>query len=214
MPGQRSVRYQVLASGLRLREGDRLDAPVIRVVPRGARVTRIAESADRHWMKVRHARRVGWVAAKYLQPVPASPRRAKFPWFDIARGELGVQEIAGPGANPRIVEYLRSTTLPGDAASSDETPWCSAFVNWCVERAGHVGTDSAVARSWLDWGKPPRTPSPGCVVVLRRLGDRGHVGLFVSASASAVRLLGGNQGDRVSEREYPLTDLLGYRVPD
>ena len=50
-----------------------------------------------------------------------------------ARGELGVQEDTGPGSNPRVIEYLHSTTLEGGAASTDETPWCSAFVNWCVD---------------------------------------------------------------------------------
>jgi uncharacterized protein (TIGR02594 family) len=213
MPGVPAVRYQVLASGLRLRADSGLDAKILRTVRRGARLTRLADSADGKWMKVRHDRQVGWVAAKYVQPVPASARKAKYRWFDIARGELGVQEIAGPGSNPRIVEYLRSTTLDAHTASLDETPWCSAFVNWCVERAEFAGTDSAAARSWLAWGKAARSPSIGCVVVLRRLVNSGHVGFFVSATTTTIRLLGGNQGDRVSERDFPRSDLLGFRVP-
>lgn len=213
MPARPTLRYQVLASGLRLRAAGALDAKVLGVLPKAARLTRLGVSADGKWLKVRHDKRIGWAASKYLQPVPASPRKAKYAWYDIARGELGVQEDTGPGSNPRVLEYLRSTTLEDGAASTDETPWCSAFVNWCVERAGHAGTDSAWARSWLTWGKATTKPTAGCVVVLRRLVDSGHVGFFVSATATHVRILGGNQSNRVCELDFPLANLLGYRVP-
>ena len=124
-----------------------------------------------------------------------------------------MQEVAGAAANPRIVEYLHSTTLENGAASTDETPWCSAFANWCVERAGRAGTDSAWARSWLTWGKATKSPTVGCVVVLQRDANKGHVGFFVSRTSTHVRLLGGNQQNRVCEQDYPLANLLGYRAP-
>ena len=41
-------------------------------------------------------------------------------WFDIARDELGTDEIPGPVHNERILEYHSTTTLN---ASDDETPW-------------------------------------------------------------------------------------------
>jgi len=213
MPKTDPLRYQVLATGLNLRDRGDLTAKVLRTLPKGARVTRLDISPDKKWLKIRHERRTGWAAAKYLQPVPASPKKSKYPWFDIARGELGVQELAGQGSNPRVVEYLRSTTLEDGAASTDETPWCSAFANWCVERAGHAGSDSAWARSWLTWGKSTRTPSAGCIVVLKRLVDSGHVGFFVSRNDTHVRLIGGNQSNRVCEQDFPLANLLDYRVP-
>lgn len=213
MPAPPPLRYQVLVSGLRLRTAGDLDAKILGVLRKGSRLTPLGASADGHWLKLRHDKRIGWAAAKYLQAVPASTKKARFAWYDIARGELGVQEDTGPGSNPRVVEYLRSTSLEDGAASTDETPWCSAFANWCVERAGHAGTDSAWARSWLTWGKATKSGSTGCIVVLRRLVDKGHVGFFVSASATHVRILGGNQSNRVCEQDYALADLLSYRLP-
>lgn len=213
MPTRPALRYQVLASSLNLRAAGALDAKILGAIPKGTRVTRLDTSTDGKWLKLRHERRIGWAAAKYLQAVPASPKKAKFGWYDIARGELGVQEDTGPGSNPRVIEYLRSTTLEGGAASTDETPWCSAFANWCVERAGHAGTDSAWARSWLNWGKATKRPRTGCLVVLKRQVNKGHVGFFVNSTATQVRVLGGNQSNRVCEQEFPLADLLGYRIP-
>ena len=77
------------------------------------------------------------------------------PWLEIAEREQGVAEVPGAGDNPRVVDYLMSTTLGSLENQNDETPWCSAFVNWCMEQAGIKGTNSAWARSWLDWGKEP-----------------------------------------------------------
>ncbi len=133
-------------------------------------------------------------------------------WYLLARDEMdmGVEEIKGPGHNPRIIEYHQTTTL---AASDDETAWCSSFVNWCVENSGYVGTKSAAARSWLTWGVPLRNPNEGCVVVFKR-GNKpwqGHVGFYVDESGSHILVLGGNQGNEVNISSYPKALLLGHR---
>ncbi len=133
-----------------------------------------------------------------------------------------MKELPGDADNPRIVEYLRSTNLDAPSSSQDETSWCSAFVNWCVERAGYEGTDSAWARSWLNWGKDAGSDPPiGAIVVLQRPPDptSGHVGFLVEKPNLAlpveqrvIGLLGGNQSDSVKVSSYPATRLLGYRV--
>lgn len=131
----------------------------------------------------------------------------------FALAELGQLEAPGVANNPRVVEYLKTTGLPSGMASTDATPWCSAFVNWCLKRAGVSGTGSAAARSWLTWGSPVAKPRRGCVVVLARDGG-GHVGFFIRATLDGrLVLLGGNQADQVSERAYPRERLLGFRVP-
>ena len=128
--------------------------------------------------------------------------------LDIALNEIGETEVPGPGNNPRIAEYLKSVHLFG----IDKIPHCAAFVNWCLEQAGIKGTKSGLARSYLHWGyKTP--PLLGCIVVLRRGVDpvKGHVGFFLDESRGFIRILGGNQGDRVGINAYSTLRLLDYR---
>lgn len=128
----------------------------------------------------------------------------------IASAEIGVKEIKGAQHNPRILEYHQATSLQ---ATDDETPWCAAFVSWCIELAGGTSTRSAAARSYLGWGVRVERPQVGDVVVLKR-GTKpwqGHVGFFSGYENEYVWVLGGNQGDEVSVKPYPVSDVLGYR---
>lgn len=208
----------VTAKGLRLREGPSITSLILRTLPRGSKVRVVERSRDGIWARVEQpitgGAAAGWMAAKYLSgldhPVASSGMREE-PWMAVALHELGVRQVAGEGNSPRVLAYLESTDLDRALASSDETPWCSAFVNWCLEVSGHVGTNSARARSWLDWGVGLSTPVRGAVTVLRRDGG-GHVGFWVGQTATRVRLLGGNQGDRVCVAEYDRQRVLGHRA--
>ena len=129
--------------------------------------------------------------------------------YQIATGEIGQKEIIGAGNNPRVVEYHQSTTLK---ATSDDVPWCSSFVNWCVTQAGLRGTNSAAARSWLDWGQVVDLPIEGDIVIFKRGNPpSGHVAFFVKSSGDLVYVLGGNQSDQVKISAYKRGDVLGYR---
>ncbi len=132
-----------------------------------------------------------------------------FTWYEIARRELGVKELQGIADNPRIVEYHSTTTL---RATDDEVPWCSSFVNWCVQRAGYVGSGSAAAKSWTRWGQRIDKPVKGCLVVLTRNGG-GHVGFYEGEDGSTLHLLGGNQDDAVNVRKYRRDRLVCFVLP-
>ena len=69
-------------------------------------------------------------------------------WMAVARAEIGVREKPGKlRNNPRVLEYLAVCTLLSRALRGfDETPWCSAFVNWCMLNAGYEPTRKATAR--------------------------------------------------------------------
>ncbi len=142
---------------------------------------------------------------------------AEAAWYALARLEVGVSEIKGKlRHNNRIIEYHRSTSLDKKLASRDETPWCSSFVNWCVEGSGLKGTDSARARSWMKWGEKLDLPREGCIVVFARPSagpQAGHVGFYVRETAKRIRVLGGNQKNQVKESNYGKDDFLGYRWP-
>jgi uncharacterized protein (TIGR02594 family) len=138
------------------------------------------------------------------------------PWLTVAKRELSldVREIIGSGHNPRIVAYHATTSL---SAADDETPWCSSFINFCMEESGIKGTDSALARSWTAWGRGLADPLAGCVAVLScpaRGAGAGHVGLFMGEKDDKIHLLGGNQGNRVSIAPFEQARVIAYRWPD
>ncbi len=134
------------------------------------------------------------------------------PWLEIAEGEIGVSEIKGSGSNQRIIEYHKHTALK---ATADEVPWCSSFVNFCVLKSGNNGTWNAAARSWLSWGVSLKVPAFGCIAVLSRGSSwQGHVGFWIGdPDDKTIRILGGNQGDKVSIENFPKSKVLGYRWP-
>lgn len=141
-------------------------------------------------------------------------------WMDIAAGEIGQKEIPGPVANPRIVAYDACTSLK---ATSDEVPWCAAFVCWCLEQAGIGSTRSAMASSYLNWGMQCE-PRPGCIVVIRHEGldaatgslTGNHVAFLVSIDSAHINLLGGNQHDSVKISSFPLAayEVRAFRWPE
>lgn len=85
-------------------------------------------------------------------------------WMRVARSQMGMTEVAGNRHNARIVEYHTATTLPR-RVHTDETAWCSSFVNWVFEWVGIRGTRSALAASWIHWGRST-LPREGAVVVI------------------------------------------------
>lgn len=162
--------------------------------------------------------RLAQVQATHFQSLVGDPA-----WLLLAQRELGQKAVEGPANNHRIIEYLHSVeSLNPGMANSDETDWCSCFVNWCMEKAGLVGTDKPNAQSWKNWrtavAGPPRR---GDVAVFQRWASgempswKGHVGFWLSQSNGEIELLGGNQGRSVSVRRYPVNGALGssnYRL--
>ena len=111
-------------------------------------------------------------------------------------------------ANPVIVEFFKATkTIP----QGDITPWCAAFVNWCIARGNSktgeitdverkLTTQSALSGSFRCWGET-RDPQAGDVVVFAqsgtedlRCGGKGHVAFYLDRLPDGrIRILGGNQ---------------------
>lgn len=158
------------------------------------------------------------IAALEADLAPPVPVVHSAPWLDIARGEIGVKEIKGGRHHPRVLEYLATCEKLGKwGRERDETAWCSAFVNWCMEQARYEGTDSAMARSWLGWGVELDEWRPGCIVVLSRGPDPrfGHAALYTEHDTEngLPLLLGGNQDDQVKISPYSESRMLSRRWP-
>lgn len=131
--------------------------------------------------------------------------------MEIAQSQLGQKEVAGKEHNQRIVEYFTATTYP---ATEDEVPWCSAFANWVLFKAGIAGTKSAAALSFLDWGVLVKLKDVkyGDVAVFDRGGGRGHVGFVIGFDeAKQVGILGGNQNDEVNVAWFDPKDIKQFR---
>ncbi|MBU0699827.1 TIGR02594 family protein [bacterium] len=143
------------------------------------------------------------------------------PWMAVAAKEIGQKEKFGVKFNnPRIIEYFVTTSFK---AKTDETSWCSAFVNWCLQQVKIKGTNSAAAASWLNWGKESAV-IPGAITVIYNSNAKNsslttsgnHVGFMEKETASHYRLLGGNQSNQVRVSSYPKSSwkLKGCRWPN
>jgi uncharacterized protein (TIGR02594 family) len=157
------------------------------------------------------------------------------PWLMVAREEAfrGVYEFPGADNNARISEYHK---VAGTADTTDDVPWCGAFIAYCMLRGGNsqaakdaakaVLPGSAMAARWLDWGEeaPADARPPGTIVVLKpqAANSSGHVGMLVEDAAAGqgapsgkIRLLGGNQGapQRVCSIDFDTNQVAahGYR---
>ena len=137
--------------------------------------------------------------------------------IQIARKYLGQKEVAGPASNPWI-KKMWSALSGGDwfwksyGSDDGKLPWCGAFVATVCKEAGlPYPKGFASAKSWQDWGQPC-LPCQGCIAVLGREGG-GHVGIVTGMTGDGkfVRLLGGNQGDAVSEAWFVTSRVIAYR---
>lgn len=133
------------------------------------------------------------------------------PWVDSAASQLGQKETPGEGANEQIIDYLATTTYP---SRSDETAWCSAFVNWSFSKVGIEGTNSVSALSWSNWGQRLSQPAYGSVAVIDWGRGHGHVGFVVGISPTGrLILLGGNQSNSVKISSLSQSLVKAYVYP-
>lgn len=135
--------------------------------------------------------------------------------YDIAKTHLGTREIPGAKNHPFILRILRRIAAWVD---SEETSWCSAFVDYCAAEAGYERSGSLAARSWLEVGEriAIKDVRRGDVVIFWRVSPRswkGHVGFVESVlpNANFIKVLGGNQNDAVTIQSFPVSRVLGFR---
>jgi uncharacterized protein (TIGR02594 family) len=155
-------------------------------------------------------------------------------WLPVAFTEDGQKEKAGEKRNnPRILEYLRTLPYLADIETSkgsqvylsdvDETAWCACFVNWCMKGAGYTGYPSARAKDWLKFGRALEEPVPGAITVVYKTpktsadrmttGSGYHVAFYLSGVGASLTLYGGNQRNRVCEKNFAGWEVQGYRWP-
>lgn len=157
------------ASGVSLRDLPRIDSNLIASLAKNEKAKFLEFDQSKKWVKiVRNNGAVGWSTYKFFT---AFNSESGFPddpaWLDIAFGEYGVTEYLEEGkSNPRIEEYLNS--CDHNKSLKDDTAWCSAFTNWCVEKAGYEGANSLWAQDWYNWAQKIEEPFRGCIAVFKR----------------------------------------------
>jgi uncharacterized protein (TIGR02594 family) len=135
------------------------------------------------------------------------------PWLDIAESYIGLKEIKGVGHNPTILGWLRDfgKNIGRWGRSRDETPWCAVFVSHCLHAAGMQTTESALAASYVTYGRPSKF-IPGAVIVIKpkksgpdkSTGSRAgnHTGFLLRVTKTHYYIVAGNQGNRVSRKWF------------
>lgn len=132
--------------------------------------------------------------------------------YERAESFYGLQEIPGQEHDPTILGWFKD--IGHKWVTTDETHWCSCFINWLAWSLRLEMSGELDARSWLKVGTPITEPLKGHLAIFWR-GDpggwKGHVGLFLRIHGSQIWVLGGNQNNQVKLSQYPYERLLGYR---
>lgn len=93
--------------------------------------------------------------------------------------------------------------------------WCARFMNMVLQRSGHKGTGSDMARSFAQYGRRVSGPQIGAIAVMSRGRRGGHVGVVsgVDAQGNPI-IISGNHGHRVAEAKYSRRRIYAYVMPN
>ena len=142
-----------------------------------------------------------------------------------ARGFAGAQASVESNATPAAM------AAPGSFGSSDVVAearryiggnptgrgslWCARFMNMVLERSGHRGTGSDMARSFASYGQRISGPQVGAIVVMGRRRGGGHVGVVSGIDAGGNPIVvSGNNRNRVREAPISRGRIYAYVMPN
>ena len=92
--------------------------------------------------------------------------------------------------------------------------WCARFMNMVLQRSGHKGTGSDMARSFAGYGRRISGPQVGAIAVMSRGRRGGHVGVVSGIDAKGNPIvISGNYGRRVAESSYSRGRIYAYVMP-
>lgn len=93
--------------------------------------------------------------------------------------------------------------------------WCARFMNMVLQRSGHQGTGSDMARSFAHYGRRVSGPQIGAIAVMSRGRRGGHVGVVsgIDAQGNPI-IISGNHGHRVAEAKYSRRRIYAYVMPN
>jgi uncharacterized protein (TIGR02594 family) len=142
-----------------------------------------------------------------------------------ARGTADAQASVAPSASAAAAATAGSLSSSGVVAEarryvgSNPTGrgrlWCARFMNMVLERSGHRGTGSDMARSFAGYGQRVSGPQVGAIAVMGRGRGGGHVGVVSGIDASGNPIVvSGNNGNRVREAPVSRGRIYAYVMPN
>ena len=139
-------------------------------------------------------------------------RRGRYAVNDVQAEPASSQGFGGFGASNIVAEawrYIGSGNPTGRASL-----WCARFMNMVLERSGHKGTGSDMARSFASYGQRISGPQVGAIAVMSRGRRGGHVGIVSGIDAKGNPIvISGNHGHRVAEATYSRGRIYAYVMP-
>jgi len=128
----------------------------------------------------------------------------------VAPERSATMASAGYGGGSVVSEARRWI---GTNPTNRRSLWCGTFMNFVLQRTGHSGTGSDLARSFAALGHRVSGPQVGAIAVMSRRGG-GHVGVVSGIDGSGNPIvISGNHGHRVAESVYPRGRIYAYVVP-
>jgi len=139
--------------------------------------------------------------------------------IQFALSHYGLKEIPGPDHTKRILNMFRYIGF--ENIKDDETPWCTAFVLYCLKKYGVSIPNTLKAR---DLAKIGNAIDPSAATVCghnfvdipvfwrgHKHAETGHVGFFISYVKESINILGGNQSNQVNIKSYGKSKLISMR---
>ncbi len=163
--------------------------------------------ASRHF----HAHHVKHHAGKhYGHRSRRHARRGRYA-VDATQAESSSQGFGGFGGSSLVAEARRYI---GGNPTGRSRLWCARFMNFVLQRSGHKGTGSDMARSFASYGQRISGPQVGAIAVMSRGRRGGHVGIVSGIDANGNPIvISGNHGHRVAEATYSRGRIYAYVMP-
>jgi uncharacterized protein (TIGR02594 family) len=122
----------------------------------------------------------------------------------------GMVTSGGFGSSDVVAEARRYI---GGNPTGRGSLWCARFMNMVLERSGHRGTGSDMARSFASYGQRVSGPQIGAIAVMGRRGG-GHVGVVSGIAPDGDPIVvSGNNGNRVREAVLSRSRIYAYVLP-
>jgi uncharacterized protein (TIGR02594 family) len=162
--------------------------------------------ASRHYRHI--ARGSHWErGVAQMQAGGFANTNASFP----SNSASGSMASSGFGSSDVVAEARRYI---GGNPTSRGSLWCARFMNMVLQRSGHRGTGSDMARSFASYGQRVSGPQIGAIAVMGRRGGGGHVGVVSGIDAGGNPIVvSGNNGNRVREAPISRGRIYAYVMP-